>query len=601
MLQPDHRVLLTEALRPPAGFAVEHAVATTYSLGLTATLIAPMTFAAAAAQDVVTEVEEPSMHMLDAVQRYIDRTTVFVQAGGIHVPQSHSRVLTFLEDSIHEVEPPDSSGTFHPKIWAVRYVNDVGEDHHRLIISSRNLTLDNSWDTILVLEEHPAGTIDAKPAADFLAALPELTIRDMPERREHQVISLSETFASRSFTAPAEYTHGHLVPMGVGVPSRTFPTDAHSALVISPFLSAAKLREVRPAGGEALLVSRAESMDELGKAQLTQWRTRVLHAALDDPEADDDVDADHFDELSGLHAKTAVYDLADEESVTITGSANFTNAAWRRNVEFNAALYGPTARTGTQAVLGREADELGLSSIIEPYEPAQHEPVTDQTRELRYEIEQFHRQLARAVPVLDLSIIDPQTVSAALRLSVPDHMFLSKTRVWLSTTPEDTRRVGDDRPWEIAPVNVTSFLALETTVQAVTRRCILTCRLTGEAVDRRKAALAAMLSSPDRVLQYIALLMGIDAPGQVQEVLETDAHASGITLPGSTDKPGMKLTQPVLFEPLMHATRHPQELSKIAAQIDDLAALPDAAELIPADFLDMWDTVIAATLTGGTR
>jgi hypothetical protein len=601
MLQPDHRVLLTEALRPPVGFSVDHAVATTYTLGLTATLIAPMTFAAAAAQDVLAEVEQPSIHMLDAVQRYVDRTTVFVQAGGIHVPQSHSRVLTFLEDSIHEVEPPEASGTFHPKIWAVRYYNESNEHHHRLIISSRNLTLDNSWDTILVLDEDPAGTIDAQPAAAFLAALPQMTIRDMTGPRKRHITDLAESMAGRSFSTPAEYTHGRLLPMGVGLPSWQFPTDSSSALVISPFLSPAKMQKARPSHGDAILVSRAESMDELGKDQLGQWQTRVLHAALDDPDDDDSVDDEVFDELSGLHAKTAIYDVDNAESVTVTGSANFTNAAWQRNVEFNAVLYGPTAQTGTEAILGQEEGQLGLSSIIEPYEPAQHEPITDTERQLRYEIEQFHRQLARTEPVLDLSIIDQHTVSALLRLTVPDHKFLSKTRLWLSTTPDDKRRFGDDRPWEIAPVNVTSFLAVETTVGSVVRRCILTCRLTGEAVDRRRAALAAMLSSPDRVLQYIALLMGVDSPGQIQEVLETDEQTSGITLPATAASQGAQLTKAVLFEPLMHATRNPQELAKIARQIEELRSLPTADELIPADFLNMWDTVVAATLTGGTK
>lgn len=36
MLHPDTAVLLTDALRPPAGYRVDQAVATTYTLNLTA-------------------------------------------------------------------------------------------------------------------------------------------------------------------------------------------------------------------------------------------------------------------------------------------------------------------------------------------------------------------------------------------------------------------------------------------------------------------------------------------------------------------------------------------------------------------------------------
>lgn len=599
MLQPDHRVLLTEALRPPVGFSVDHAVTTTYSLSLTATLLAPMTFAAAAAEDVTSQVDQPSIQLLDAVQRYVDRTTIFVQAGGIHVPRSHSRVLTFVEDSIHEVEPPGSNGTFHPKMWAVRYLNDADQFHHRLVVSSRNLTLDNSWDTILVLDEDPLGTIDAQPAAEFIAALPQLTIRKMSASPLRNVENLAESLAGRHFQAPAGYTHGQLLPMGLAHRSWDFPTNATKTLVISPFLSADLLQRARPHSGETTLLSRAESMDELGKDQLTQWNTRVLHAALDDLD-DDNQDTHSEHNLSGLHAKTAVYDLENAESVTVTGSANFTTAAWHRNVEFNAVLSGPTATTGTEAILGQDDTRIGLSSIIEPYEPAQREPVTDAERQLRYAIEQFHRRLARTEPILDVSIIDQDTVSAVLRMDVPEHDFSAKTRLWLSTAPGDKRLMADTRPWEVAPVNMTSFLAVETTVGSVVRSCILTCRLTGEAVDRRRAALAAMLSSPDRVLRYIALLLGIDHAAGIHEVLETADRATGITLPSTTTASTPPLA-PVLFEPLMRATRNPRELAKIAGHIDELRGLPAADELIPAEFLDLWDTVISATLTEGVR
>lgn len=598
MLQPDHRVLLTEALRPPAGFSVDHAIATTYSLSLTATLIAPMTFAATAMHDLETEAEQPSMHMLDAVQRYVNRTTVFVQAGGIHVPQSHSRVLAFLEDSIHEVEPPEAFGSFHPKIWAVRYRSEAEQLHHRLIISSRNLTLDNSWDTILVLDEDPAGVIDAQPAGDFLKELPDLTVHQMTQSRRDKVVDLATSLTGRFFATPPEYRHGQLLPLGIGPRHWDFPTETINALVISPFLSSGRLDAALPTRGEAILVSRAESMDELGQDQLIDWQTRVLHPALDDP-VHDEVSEDEtaFEQLSGLHAKTAVYDLANDESVTVTGSANCTNAAWQQNIEFTAVLYGPTASTGTAAILGQE-DTLGLASIIEPYEPAQREAVTDAEQQLRWEIEQFHRHLARTKPVLDLTIIDQQTVSVQLRLTAFEHTFGSNTRLWLSTTPGDQRLLSESRPWEVAPVNVTSFLAVETTVGSVTRSCILMCRLTGEAIDRRQAVLAALLSSPDRVLQYIELLLGVDTPSQA--TVETQQRATGITLPTPGAAGNTAFSAPVLFEPLMLATRDPQQLAQIAGQIEELRALPAADELIPPEFLAMWDTVVAATLPGGS-
>ena len=156
MLEPDTSVLLTDALRPPPGHEVDVAVTTTFSLNLTAMLIAPMTFAFAEMDDSHRIDDRDPAQLLDAVQRFMGRTTVFCQAAGIHVPASHSRIHTFLEGSLHEVEPPTENALFHPKLWAIRYRRPHdGALFHRVVVGSRNLTLDNSWDTALVLDEAP--------------------------------------------------------------------------------------------------------------------------------------------------------------------------------------------------------------------------------------------------------------------------------------------------------------------------------------------------------------------------------------------------------------------------------------------------------------
>ena len=122
-LTPDSRVLLTEALRPPPGYRVETAVGTTYSLNLTALLLAPLSFAVFdQANSTDIDALDP-IRLLEAVSRHAEHTTVFCQAGGIHVPSNYGRILTFTEDSILEVMPVHEGSIFHPKIWALRFVD----------------------------------------------------------------------------------------------------------------------------------------------------------------------------------------------------------------------------------------------------------------------------------------------------------------------------------------------------------------------------------------------------------------------------------------------------------------------------------------------
>ena len=155
-LTPETRVLLTDALQPPAGYRVETAVGTTYSLNLTALLLAPLSFALfdQGNADEIGTVDP--IRLLEAVRRYADHTTVFCQAGGIHVPSNYRSILTFVEDSVLEAMPSHEGAIFHPKVWAIRFIDQGNNRIHRVIILSRNMTFDRSWDTACLLYTSPS-------------------------------------------------------------------------------------------------------------------------------------------------------------------------------------------------------------------------------------------------------------------------------------------------------------------------------------------------------------------------------------------------------------------------------------------------------------
>src|SRR5690625_5209910 len=601
MLRPDSTLLLTDALRPPAGYQVDHAVATTYSLTLTAMLIAPMTFTLGELGDSQTLSSTDPIQLLDAVECHVDHTTVFVQAGGIHVPTSHSRIHAFLEDSIHEVLPPEEQHLFHPKLWAVRYADEHGHTHHRILIASRNLTLDNSWDTVLVLDEDPHGTISASPAADVLTTLPRLALEPLPRKRASAVDDLARTLREVQLAAPAPFTGGHLLPLGLTDDQPwPFPATPERVLAISPFLSARTLARIRGTCVDSTLVSRAESMDRLGRDRLSGWDTRTLHRGVENGQDDSEsvraldeftavVDSPEYAtpaaaQFEGLHAKTVVLDVPGGQSMTVTGSANLTNQAWSGGLEMDAVLTGPTSTCGVQAVLGEGKESLGLEQVLEPYTPADADGLSDPAIETSYRLEEFHRALARHRPRLVPS----------LRAGPP-----GESRVGLPTVREQARPLAREHTWQIAPVNITPYLAVETTAgdgaARVTRRCVLMMRLVGDPSDRKRAALAAILSSRQSVLRYLALLLGMDpVPGEREAPLD---DPTGLVVHEMVDgaASGAGLPPLVLFEPLVRAAgQDPASLAAVARQISELRQMPQAAEVIPAEFLEMWDVVLEA-------
>src|SRR5690625_1518999 len=279
----------------------------------------------------------------------------------------------------------------------------------------------------------------------------------------------------------------------------------------------------------------------------------------------------------------------------VTGSANLTEQAWSGGVEMDAVLTGPTSTCGVQAVLGEGTESLGLAQVLEPYTPADADGLSDPAIETSYQLEEFHRTLARHRPRLEITPVDKDTVTARLVLSVPDDPP-GETRIWLTTVREQIRPLVGEHIWQIAPVNITPYLAVETTAgegaARVTRRCVLMMSIEGDPLDRRRAALAAILSSSRSVLRYLALLLGMD-PFQLGEESALAAN-NGVTatVPTSDDQPN-RLPPLVLFEPLVKAAaRGPQQLAGVARQVQELRDMPQAEAVIPAEFLQMWDVVL---------
>lgn len=620
-LTPETRVVLTEALRPPAGFRVDVAVGTTYSLDLTALLAAPLAFAVA--DELSADAPQDPIRLLDAVRRHADHTTVFCQAGGIHVP-AYRRIMTFIEDGVVEVTAPANDGVFHPKVWAMRFVDPSGTARHRVVVLSRNLTFDRSWDTALVLDESPDGTIPAAPAAEFLRTLPHLAVRPLATDRARQVEDLATSLAGVQLAAPDPFTSGELLPLGTGADTPwPFPERAHRLLAISPFLTRGAVRRLATITRERHLVSRTDTLDNLGAAAVDGWTTWVLQPLVENDEspaddaadgppsssslapdvspADDDaphpapqdaepesqdavVDRDGFLERStGLHAKTFIVDEIGGQSTTVTGSANLTGAGWSRNVEFDAVLRGPTRRCGVAATFQGSKEAPGLVQVLEQHTVPDVPPSTDEEYAAARQLERFHQRLAASRPVLEIAALEEDRVTATLRLELPEDVPGPTTVRLLSL--EHARELAGTVEWVLAPENVTPFLVVETSTEHATRRCILTARLRGDVGDRRQNAVLSVLTNRRDVLRYLVFLLGDPSYDALVTELAGGDGAGGTWSTGGPDP------QIALFEPLVRAAgRDPEALARVAGLVADLRSLPDA-DLVPEGFDEVWDAV----------
>jgi hypothetical protein len=191
-----------ELLRPPVGCKLDIAVGTTYSLDLISALMLPLSFAFFDWEHADGELIADPLALLEALRRYGDRFTIFCQSGQIKLPPQHQPLVTFLEPCIYDVEPPDPDGVFHPKVWALRFVDD-GTIRYRVLCLSRNLTFDRCWDTVVALDGELTDRENAiaanHPLGDFIEALPLMAQCPVPRARRASAFCNWHTY-TRSYS-----------------------------------------------------------------------------------------------------------------------------------------------------------------------------------------------------------------------------------------------------------------------------------------------------------------------------------------------------------------------------------------------------------------
>jgi hypothetical protein len=586
MLSPDDRWMLTEVLEPPAGFRLDAAAVVTYSLDLDALLTIPAAFAFTG--DVTTEdllATVTPLELLNALRTQATKITVCCDAGGIDLPSdTRSGVFAFLERSVVPVRAP-RGGVFHPKMWALRFSDDGGDLSHRIIVTSRNLTFDRSWDTVVCLEEDESG-VTLPRASDLLDTLarPGLAVNDVSEQNRTRLESLSGTIRKVRFGIPQGFDSMTLHVLGLSSTRSTpspMPKRARVGLVVSPFLTHSALAQLPPEWDEMTVVSRP---DELDRA-LAEFATND-----DGPQVRElnpsavDVEQDPETSLSGLHAKIFVFDEPRSRSHVFTGSANATHAAFNRNVEILLELSGSTRHVGVARWLAPD-DALGQLLIRHTWEPPVEE--TD-VQAVQHLLEQLRAEIAQ-IPiegVVKTSSNDRFEIEYRANMPLPDlrGAKLSVRPISIKTwTPVSNRSLS--ATFSLGVLGLTAFLGVRLELQGEETQFAVVATMSGVPEDRESHVLSALLADPARLVRFLLMLLFDSADdrfnGHAQQALERSKHLAREALS----------TVPLMEVMARALTRQPARLIEIDRLLQDLGS---GSALIDENLTALWESVRSA-------
>ncbi|MCY4492438.1 MAG: phospholipase D family protein [Acidimicrobiaceae bacterium] len=580
------------------------------------------------------------VELLHALRSHADKITVFSQVGRIALPASR-RIFAFLEGTVVPVDAP-GGGIVHPKVWVLRYEScDAPSDSQtrrqrlRVLVASRNLTFDNSWDTVLRFNEtSDRRGVGLGPVGELFEGLLDAAVSPVDPVHRQRVDSLAAALRSARFALPdgVEDLRVHVLgldrpaslpagspsagssPVGslpVGSPSAgsssaaslpagsqpagsPLPHDAERSLVISPFVSDGFFETVHPHRIDEL-VGREESFDALKPAAVAN--VGAMHVFDDGSATDLDSPEDRLSPhdpgrpLVGLHAKVFAFENAGRARLFV-GSANATWASFRTNVEILVELCGSVAELGIDRLCGGNADERGLRDWFISYQPPDEPVPPDETSAL----DAARRSIASLAVE---GTVEPSGTEWAVTYKTHEPLpplDIVTIHVWPLASPGNRRSVAAGSPFEerfeTSLETLSGFLAFELAHRDGTRtEFVMPVTLTGVPEERDRLLLRTLVGSAERFLRYLLAFLHEDS--DQLELLDTIERASANTLGDGHGKPSL----PVLEGLLRTMRRDPATLERLHPLVSDLAT----DDALPPGFAELWQAIFKVTKAGASE
>lgn len=591
-----------EQLIPPDDdYDLDYAVGTTYSLDLEAIMVLPVAMFYSRLLDCSTE--DLHFDVLDAITRSAEKIRVYCQKGKIKVPKKYNSLMAYWENGICEIRMQSHVSSFHPKVWVVRFTAQDKPAFYRLLITSRNLTYAHDWDIAFSSEGYCTDKyIDRnKPLIEFLQFLETQDNNKFPgkfiEELNYVDFELPDGFRLMTF---------HLIGFnlredGTGYVNPLSKRTWDDMLIISPFIDTDSIDTISSKTENSInILSRREELDKIDEAYIEnigvnnfyQFSEFIKHAEdYEEVREGSTIES----RLQNLHAKTYISSKNDYYYWFI-GSANCTNPAFERNIEFLVELKSENSKLSPVKIFKSlteiKADELPLfdkyqlSLRTQPGEEANHESVL---RKMIYDITglKFKGILESrdtGAEVLYDIVIECDTAS----LSVPDDYQLkirplpefNKEPVVLF--PGSVNSLTDFKGYN--EVNLSPYLQVSIYYKGIHIKSFVVEMEIDLPETRVNKIFRSIIDNRYKFLKYLTFLLSGTTPEPVSSP-EKGGNSTG----ANGDNPNNNQAIPIYEYLLIAASRRPERLKSLENIIKRLEEHENSeVSVISEDFMRLW-------------
>ena len=340
----DNRLNYGDILLAPLNYHLDFAIGTTYSLDLDSLVGVSLSLLSG---EIDSDMLNNDIRLLDSLIRNTGKIDLFCENGQIHRPKNSNPLHILLEDIVYPVTNNNYSeysnfASFHPKFWLLRFIDDNKKVLYRVIVLSRNVTFDRSWDISFVMEGEIGNKTDKNdPLIYFIKQLyglnDEKTIKtdESPINNEEKAIVINDIIDDFEFIINDGISDEYFIQNQLLFKEK----NLDGLMIISPFLSRTVIQNFNERIGlnsEAILITQADSLLRVSQQDCSNFDVFTVREEIIDGETYLPNDAQEVLNQD-IHAKVYLAQH-DQNSELYLGSLNSSCNALKNNVELMVKL-----------------------------------------------------------------------------------------------------------------------------------------------------------------------------------------------------------------------------------------------------------------------
>ncbi len=613
MLRPDqNRMDYGEVLAPPKGYHMDFAIGTTYSLDLDALVGATMALGLSAETD--TDLIKNPVCLLEVLKSTADRIALFCEAGQIHTPGNITELYILLEKMVYSVALPGTGmnryASFHPKFWLIRYeINSDNKDDneriiYRVVVLSRNLTFDRSWDVAYYMDARLNEEDDDRnyPVCDFIQYLADEWVpkeASTKEKRNH-IYQICEELPKYRFEPTNDFKDFEFIPNNVPMyrgreteddnetysilDAPLFWETFNELLVMSPFLSNEVMIQLqnrskyrnRVESPVYRLFTRKEALgklnaDECGEFEIYCLKDWVVqgedYLSGDEPGNTEQQKTMSDLQKQDIHAKL-YYARKWSYSRLYLGSLNASDNGIENNIEFMICLQN--MRKGHNLNIYELSNQFFNGDEDSPENPFERVSLTSadtvQAEETRNELEYVVKAICRGDG--NRVVVENTGTEYSCRLQFDEQMLqkvlphLENIGCRVTVRPLFAKVAEKELSSNIqftglSLLNLSVFYVISVSNESTTVRRVVEIQTENLPDNREDEVTRKVLNNKECFYRYIAFLLGDNTVLEMMETCESQFTGVGPGTDGTT-------ILPALYEKMLKtAATEPKKLNEV--------------------------------------